>query len=300
VLSSLERFCEYYECTGQRFEVLNGVLWREYNRMIVPLAPVSQNCSITKSDADLLLRKFRSAVLVRATCGFSERQYGDWYAVICTHFTDLNDLKAKNRSEIKRGLRNCKVLMVDASFIGENGFDVYVSAFERYRGVRKPQISRDEYKQRILSTKRFDDIIQYWAVFYESELIGYSENYIFDNVEVNYSSVKFQPRYLSLYPSYALFYTMNKFYLGEQGFKYVNDGFRSIRHQTNIQKYLIEKFGFERAYLGLQVFYRWYVKFGINSTFPFRNFVSRLGPQLDSLYKLEEIRREMLNDDSSC
>ena len=84
----------------------------------------------------------------------------------------------------------------------------------------------------------FEDIIHYWGVFHDNNLIAYSENLSFDDIEVAYSTIKFHPNFLKLYPSYALIYKMNEFYLKNKRFRYVNDGWRIIFHQSNIQSFL--------------------------------------------------------------
>jgi hypothetical protein len=273
VFKSTKRFAELYDRLGVKYEIVNDILWREYQRMIVPLGPAILDYSISEDEASFLLSKFPKALLVRWTDGFKvidsntqglflKTKNGSkegWYAVICNEFKDIEELSAKNRSEIRRGLKNCEVKKVDADYIAKNGFNVFISAFERYKGVRKPSITERGYKERILKMRDFEDIIHYWGVFHKGNLIAYSENLIFDNIEVAYSTIKFHPDFLKLYPSYALIYEMNKYYLKENKFHYVNDGFRNILHQTNIQKFLIDKFNFKKVYTNLYVFYRPYL-----------------------------------------
>lgn len=255
-----KRFCELYERLGVKYEFLRDILWLEYNRMIVPLGPVKFDYSISRDEARYLLSRFPRAFLVRSTNGIKEsaREYS-WYAVVCDKFYELDEISAKSRSEIRRGLKNCAVERVDAGYIAEYGYDVFVRAFQRYRNTKKPGVSACDFRKRTLAMKDFDDIIHFWGIFHKQKLIAYAQNYIYDNIEVNYSTVKFDPDFLRLYPSYALFYSMNKFYLGEKRFEYANDGFRNILHETNIQKYLIEKFKFREMYTGLSLFYRPYL-----------------------------------------
>lgn len=164
-------------------------------------------------------------------------------------------------------------------------------AFRRYKRTKLPYISRNDFKKRLLILNNFEDIVHYWGVFYRKELIAYSENYIYDNIEASYSTIKFYPDYLKLYTSYALIYTMNKYYLKDQKFEYVSDGFRNILHPTNIQEYLIDKFKFKKRYTNLYVYYKPYLYVYLKITYPMRKILSRLHPKLESLYKLEEIRR---------
>ena len=58
---------------------------------------------------------------------------------------------------------------------------------------------------------------------------------------------------------------MNKYYLNENNFKYVNNGTRSISHQTNIHDFLIDKFKFRKAYCKMEIEYAPFFKILINS-----------------------------------
>jgi len=249
MFKSIERFAELYERRGTHFEIIKDTLWVESNRMVAPVGPAKFNYTISKEDGGYLLTKFPKALLVRYTDGIqNDKLVGEWYAVICDTFLDLNELPAKNRSEIRRGLKNCDVKMVDSDFIAEHGYHVYASALENYTGAKIKAITENQFKRNILLEKDFHDIRHYWGVLHNDKLIAYSANYIYDTIEVDYTAIKFHPDYLKLYPSYALIYTMNQYYLKEKSFEYVNDGFRNILHQTNIQKYLIEKFRFRKEY----------------------------------------------------
>lgn len=288
----VDRFVELYELLGLKFIIYKGHIWREYQRMVIPLGPAKFDYSITEDEAKYLLSQFPKALLVRWTDGFNNHsQSEEWYAVISDKFYDLDEVSVNTRSKIRRGLKNCTVEMVDARFIAENGYDVFISAFDRYKRTKAPKITRDEFKKQKLILDRFGDIVHFWGVFYKGELIAYSENYIYDNTEASYSTIKFHPDYLKLYPSYALIYTMNQYYLKDNKFEYVNDGFRNISHQTNIQGFLMEKFRFRKAYTDLYVLYRTYLSIYIKLTFPIRNILKKIYPRLGALYIMEEIRK---------
>jgi hypothetical protein len=102
--------------------------------------------------------------------------------------------------------------------------------------------------------KNLDGVREFWGVYLKGtdELIGYSQNKISHNC-CEYDEIRFHPSFLKLYSSYVLFYQMNQYYLNEKNFKYVNDGARSISHNTNIQQFLIDKFKFRKAYCRLHV-----------------------------------------------
>lgn len=288
-----ERFIEYYKQIGMKIEVYKGILWVEYQRMIQPLGPAKLDYSISKEEAEYLLSKFPDSFLIRYTMGFNTTPVSnEWYAVIQDNFLDLDDIPSGNsRSKIRRGLRNCHVSLIDANLVADKGYEVYITAFERYKDARRPQITEEKFKRNVEITKDFEDIIDYWGVFHQDKLIAYATVYKFDSIEADYSVIKFHPDYLKLYPSYALFYTMNKYYLEEKRFEYVNDGFRNILHRTNIQDFLIEKFKFKKRYVNLNIIYKPWFRYLLYTTFPARYLLERLSPKLQALYKLEEIRR---------
>lgn len=130
MFENIERFAELYECLGVKLEILKTAIWVEYNRMIVPVGPAKLEYSISENEARFLLSKFPHTFLVRYTDGFAKRAHccEEWYAVICDSFTEMDDLPSKNRCEISRGLKNCSVKMVEANFIAEHDYNVFISA----------------------------------------------------------------------------------------------------------------------------------------------------------------------------
>jgi hypothetical protein len=288
----INRYLELYKKLGVNFIFYKDIIWREYQKMIIPVGPVKLNYSISKNDAKYLLDKFPNSLMVRISSNFNLEKKTDWYAVIADTFYDLKDLSSNTRSKVRRGLKNCEVKRIDTKYLAEKGYDVFISAFKRYKNVNFPNISKEEFKKRKLLLKDFEDIVHFWGVFYKDKLIAYSENYIYDDIEVSYSTIKFHPDYLKFYSSYALIYMMNKYYLENNLVEYVNDGFRSVLHQTNIQKFLIEKFKFKKAYLELDIYYKPFMKLMVNTLCPFKSLVSKFNPKIEALLKLEEIRRK--------
>ena len=68
---------------------------------------------------------------------------------------------------------------------------------------------------------------------------------------------------------------MNKYYLKEKGLAYVNEGTRSILHETNVQSFLIEKFKFRKAYCRLHIQYHPLVSLIVFLLYPFRFIIVR-------------------------
>ena len=90
-------------------------------------------------------------------------------------------------------------------------------------------------KNKILSEKVFIDLLtlsfDYWGVYRDDKLIGFSKNRMYKDC-CDYSTIKILPEYVKEYPFYALFYTMNLYYLNEKKMKYVTDGSRNISHKN--------------------------------------------------------------------
>ncbi|MCE5303107.1 MAG: hypothetical protein LLF97_08370 [Planctomycetaceae bacterium] len=257
----LRRWTEYHEAYGHDYLLVNDAIWTVYQRMIVPDGPACRDFTVSSCQQRTLLSHFKKAALLRYTDGCqAECDNPPWYAVTCDRFLDLADCSANTRSKIRRGLKKCEVAMVDAEYIARHGYDVFMAAYAKYTGVALPTVSNAEWAQRALISKNFPDLRHYWAALIDGRLVAYSANTIYGTTEASYSEVKLHPDFLKAYPSYALFFKMNEYYLRDQAFQYVNDGFRSIKHETNIQDFLMEKFGFRRMPTNLYVRYRPWVK----------------------------------------
>ena len=213
-----------------------------------------------------------------------------WY-VINDKKLDITDYSKNTRSKIRRGLKRCKVILVEKTEIKKHGFECYIQAFRSYRTHMLPKNIQDFTKE----IDMLDETWHFWGIYNsDGKMIGYSQNKVFNNY-CDYSTIKFHPEYLKLYPSFALFYTMNQYYLNENNFQYVNDGSRSISHDTNIQAFLMSKFKFRKAYCKLHIIYSKPVKILVKILFPFSRVLRCFdyGPlvKINILLYQESIRR---------
>jgi hypothetical protein len=263
--------------------------------MISPVGPVSEPYVVTERTARALLAHWRTAILLQYTDGFRpEVRSGQWYAVICRSFVDLGQYNAKKRSQIRKALRECTVRKTDAEFVAKHGYEVFASAYSRYtRGRRQLASTKEQFARAALVAADFGDIIEYWAVFHQDTLVGYAQNYLFGRTEASYSLMAFDPAYFRFYSSYALIYRMNEYYLGEKGFQYTNDGFRTLLHQTELQHLLVGKFGFERAYCNLHIHYRPYIAWIMSSPALVRGLLSQMSSRFAALNALHEARTDL-------
>jgi len=264
-----------------------GINWYYYQGALLPRVPPHYEINLTSKEQKELLKKSK-ALFIRYTNEW-DRDGGEFWYVIKDKQEDLLGYKSKVRNQIKKGLKNCIVKKVDKMVISNEGYEVYKEAFNNYTTFHKGS-SEERFKRDIFQSK--DD---FWAVYNQDNLlIAYANNFIENNM-CHYNSMKFHPKFRNFYPSYALIYTMNEYYLNKKKYLYVNDGARSISHETNIQEFLIKKFHFRKAYCRLNIVYRWDIGLFIKLLYPFRKIIKKINyPLIDKISIIlnqEKIRR---------
>jgi len=281
---------EYYTSRGTPFQVVNSVLWAEANRIIEPWEPAEADTRISAGDAALLIRRFPRGLLVRCTDGFHPgNAHSDWYEVICRRFVELSEYPSKKRSQIKRGLKNCWVKRVGAETIAAAGYEVHMAAYRRYRNAEVPSLGENAFKNNVLATKDFADLIEYWACYAKDRLVAYATVWLYDRIEANYTAVRLHPDHLECHPAYALFHCMNEHYLREQNFQYVNDGERSVLHESGVQQFPISKLGFEYGYTNLHVHYRPSLAFFFRLPSVVRRLAAKWSPRVAAVCELDRL-----------
>jgi hypothetical protein len=267
--------------------VYKNIEWFYYQGALLPKVPPHKEMILSKKEERELLQKSK-ALFLRYTKAWDRDEGRFWYVIKDT-FNGLEELSSNTRSKVRRGLKHSIVKQVSNTIIADEGYVVYKEAFKNYVTIKK-LLDEEAYKKEILNAK--ED--QFWAVYHNEKIIAYSQNRV-EEESINYAIIKFHPQYLKFYPSYALFYTMNQYYLEEKQCLYVNDGARSISHETNIQDFLIDKFKFRKSFVTLCVVYRWDIALLVKLLYPFRNFIKKIDlkffKKISVLLYQEEIKR---------
>jgi len=266
----------------------NNIKWYKYHGALLPRVATHQEIYLSKKEAKELLKK-SGAYFLRYTNEWDRGDGAFWY-VIKDNFLGMGELSGNTRSKIRRGQKRNEVRKITNDYLARHGYEVYAAAFKGYSTFVCP-LSKEKFESYVVSSKH-----EYWGVFDKENhrLVAYSENFIEENM-CHYSTIKFHPKYQKNYTSYALLYEMNQFYLNDKKIRYVNDGARSISHDTNIQEFLIEKFKFRKAYVQLNIAYRWDIGLIVKILYPFKKFIKKLSHPLANkisviLYQ-EQIRR---------
>ncbi len=266
-----------------------GVKWYHYQGALLPRVPPHQEISLNRQEQNELL-KLSGALFLRYTDEW-KREDGEFWFVIKEYFGGIEELSANTRSKIRRGQKRNDVRQVDSEYIAQFGYEVYMRAFEQYDTFIEPMDTK-HFEAYIRSKER----CEYWGVFdkHSNKLVAYSENFTEDDM-CHYSTIKFHPEFLKNYTSYILFYEMNRYYLESKKMKYVNDGARSISHETNVQKFLMEKFKFKKAYVRLHIAYRRDVALAVKLLYPLKGLIEKiehpLFKKISVILKQEAIRR---------
>lgn len=232
----------------------------------------------------------KGGYLVRNTYNFDINSEKSFWYVIKDSFGEMTELSSKMRNQVKKSLKTYDVRIVSANEIMSFGLAIYNSALENYR-VKANTLTQKQFEEMIKEQSK-DSRIEYWGVFEKSsgKPVALAINTVREDC-CEYNSMKCDPVYQhnSTYPYYGLIYEMNRYYLQERCFKYVNDGTRSITEHSNIQPFLIEKFNFRKAYCNLQIEYKWYLKLFVNFLYPFREKINI--KKIKSILRMEAIRR---------
>ena len=267
----------------------NNKEWQYYKGALILKSAPHIELHLSKHDKRNLLKKSK-AYFLRYETDWDIKEKKEFWYIIKDKFNGFDELSRSTRSKVRRGLKNCIVKKVSKEEIANNGYNMYKESFKRYDKYIK-LLPINVFQKKILDSCDND----FFAVYnLKNEIIAYSINNNNDN-SCNYFTIRFHPKYLKLYSSYALFYEMNKYYLKELGFLYVTDGTRSISHNTNIHNHLISKFNFRKAYCKLNIVYRRDIAIAVKILFPFRKlicfFSSKTAKIITVLLKQEEIRR---------
>ncbi len=288
-MSYVERYAEMLAAKRKPFTLVDGQLFARQQRWVAPVGPAAQRYSLTRQQARELQKKL-GGWWVSWTDGFAaEADAAKWHAVVCRQFVPLENMPAKRRYEVNRGFKNCDVRRVDAAEIAQNGYETHVAALAGYTAGRPVSVpSREDFSARVLTDMPFGDIKHHWAAYHQGRMIAFAQCWLYDRIEVDYTLIKLHPESRPLYAGYALVQRMNEFYLREQSFEYVNDGWRSILHETAVQDFLTGKFNFEKVGARLHIAFRPPLGALLNVSAPLHPILRKFDPRFAAVLELRQ------------
>lgn len=269
--------------------------WNQYQGALIPVLPPHIPMEVGEEERLELIGKYKPYFIRWTTRWDCDGETGFWY-VIKDHREELAEYSSKIRNTIKKGIHLFEARIISREFLKNAGYEIYIRAFSRYHTTQKPMTEVDFH----LQIEQLFDIgeWEFWGVFEKStgNFAGYSMNWIYEQ-SCEYKTIKTDPAYLKDSSNYLLIHAMNKHYLNDRQFLYVNDGSRSLLHESNIQEFLQNKFHFRKAFCQLHIHYNPLLSRAVKLLFPFRKMIYSLKGSLpgkaSTLLKHEEIIREV-------
>lgn len=268
--------------------------WKYYNHAMIPdCAPYEEpdlsalkNGQIWKN-----VHGVGTPLLARWTTDWDCGHETNWWYCIKDTPVVLEDLRKQSRKDIRKGIGNCEVRIIECAQYVEQLYECYKQAWLHYKNVGEPT-SKEAFAQNCGTNS-----LIYWAAFEKEsgKLIGYftvCEHEVYAEI----CTAKFYPEYQHLQVSAAMYYTVLNHYLEKENIRFVSSGARSINHSTQTQDYKERTFGYRKAYCKLHIEYNPKIKWIINGAYPFRKLLKyldgfRSAHLLNSVLKMEEIVR---------
>lgn len=248
---------------------VNEHLFEVYNKMLVPAFSPHISPNLEKKEVIKKLKETNSFVL-RNIKNFDASTKEDFWYIIKDNFIPIEELSKNTRNQVKKGLKLCEVSLVDFDFIKNNCYNIYEKSLLAYNHA---PISKELFQSKPKDSQARD----YWVVKdLESKTpIAYC-SCIKNQESVNYTYIKYHPAYLKLYPSYALHYELDKYYLEHNRVKFVDVGAKSLHHPTNVQTFLIQKFKYRKAFCDLDLIYKPSFKIIVSLLYPFKGIIAKI------------------------
>ena len=226
---------------------------------------------LSDSQCKTLLKK--GGWMVRNTFDFDCNEKTDFWYVIKDSFGGMEELSSNERNKIRRSNQVFDYKLVDIETVRQKAYPILKETFDDYQ-IAERKMNEAVFNQYLdnCSKENFD----FWGAFdvETHELVGFCTVRLFEN-SCEYGLIGFLPKYKhnASYPYYGFFFKMNEYYLGNQKFKYVSDGSRSITEHSNIQPFLEQNFKFRKAYCKLKIRYKWWFGIIVRVLYPFRNII---------------------------
>lgn len=268
--------------------------WKYYNHAVIPSVEPHEvpDTSCIKDRSIWKIGREGTPVLARWTTDFDcDYETAWWYVVKDVPF-DITSLKAKRRYEINKGKKNFEVRKIKPSEYVGDLLRVSIAAISSWPEKYRPHIQKERFEKEVL---KWDKDIVYGGFAKETnELCGYAYLYEYPH-HLEFSMLRVNPDNEVKGINAAMVAGIledNNDRLNKEF--YINDGARSIRHETAFQDYLEKYFGFRKAYCKLHIIYRFPVNIAVKFLYPFRKKIrsnSRFGSLVCSVLKMEELKR---------
>lgn len=262
--------------------------------LVLSRAPHSDNSDITLVAAKMALSKF-GGLFCRWTTDFDCGHETEWWYCLRDTPIDLDQFKSKTRNEINRGLRTTSYRLLKADEVKSllpAMLNVAVESFSEYPEKYRPVLNEDVFSSQMAKYIK-NECTDIWGCFdvETSEMVGYSLCGVIDGV-VHLWIVKIRPAFLRNRVNAGLVFTLCRYYLNEKSCRYVCDGQRNIRHETNYQDFLIKTLGFRKAFCRLNIVYSPIMNVVVKTLYPIRGLLKFLSNHSAFIYNIYSVLKQ--------
>lgn len=270
--------------------------WQVYQRALIPKTPPHQSPPIKQLSSWYLLK--RGLLFARWEEEFDCGYETEWYHVIKDDVFDISKLNSNRRYKITKGKRYFYCKIIDKNDFANDIYNVTLKAFSAYPAKYRPTINKKKFIDALLNKK--EENVVYVGCFDRAKdvLCGYAE-LICDNDYVSYSVHKVIPEEEKRQVNASLVCGVLDYFESIDKYRYIDDGAKNIRHETNFQGYLRIYFGFRKAYGKLNIIYNPILKMVVYLLYPFKSILIKLDNfnmfhNINSVLEQERIRRSFL------
>ena len=277
---------------------MNG--WKYYNHALLPECAPHEKANVEAlKDIKTWTESGGKPIFARYTTEFDCRRETNWWYVIKDTPFDINEIKAKRRYEINKGIKNFSVKVINPLDYIEELYRVQNAAYATWPEKYRPSISKEAFKAMV---KQWDSFEVFGAFSREDEhLCGFAYLTKYDSY-CDFNVLRVDPDYESLGINAAIVYAILKLYesfILEGG--YICDGSRNVNHETAFQNYLEKYFLFRKAYGVLNIRYLPPFNLLISILFLFRDELIKYDEysivhKINALLKMESIARGKLDE----
>lgn len=233
--------------------------------------------------------KRKGAWMLRNCWNWDCGEETNFWDIIKTEYSPTTDYSKKVRKYIEKSNAKFDIALIPKSRMINEGYEVYTAAHAGYK-VKGDVMSRDSFMRMIDNYSKDYD---FWGcvdketgIMQAYSIVKKCGSYIL--FESSKANPEFLPKY---YPMYGLYDARNKYYLAHHNIKYVDSGSRTITEHSNVQNFLIEKFGFRKSYSNMRIYYIPILEWAVKFLYPFRHLIIR-PKSVRNVLRFEEISRK--------
>ena len=215
----------------------------------------------------------QGGLMVRNTYNFDCKKETNFWYIIKDRFEGVEGLSSRVRNKVRHATDAFLYQPITFETLKKKGYTIIQETYNDY-AVHDRKMDKASFMAYLddCQKKTFD----YWGIIEKEtqELVGFCTVMLWNRCcEYGVTGILSKFKKNGTYPYYGLYQHLNQHYLETMHYKYVSDSARTITEHSHIQDFLIENFGFRKAYCQLEVHYNWWMKLSVKVLYPFRKII---------------------------